>query len=164
MVYTIALIVLFLAVYLRKKLFLYRLLNHGEILYIDKSGSCSYRDVGFGVLARPDRITSFKGKRYVIEYKSRKKGVFDKDVVQALTGALACWDSVGGVDGVVVYNGSYELKYIKIGNKVKLARRLSKHIENAKKVKSGVLVRCRVSKSKCGNCPYNETCKWAVKR
>jgi CRISPR/Cas system-associated exonuclease Cas4 (RecB family) len=161
--YALGLILVMLYFYIKKKIFMYLLLNKGEILYIDESGSKIYRDVEYGVSSRPDRISRFAKKNIVIEYKSRIKGIFQKDIVQAMVGALASWDSVGGISEVVVYNGSYKYKRVKIKSKKHLYKKISKHIEKARKIKSGETIKCRVLKGNCRVCPFNQKCKWAVK-
>jgi len=142
---------------------MYLLLNKGTVLYIDEPGAQLFRDTEFGVTSKPDRISSYKKKNYVIEYKSRKNGIFEKDIIQALTGALASWDKIGGISEIVVYNGSYKYKRVKVKNKKQLFKKLKRYIENAKKVKSGETVKCRVVRNNCRVCPFNKKCKWAPK-
>lgn len=146
----------------RAKLFIYFLLNKGEILYIDEAGSKVFFDKEYLVSAKPDRVTRYKGKVYAVEFKSRKERIFEKDIIQALTAGLASWDSMGGVDRVVVYNGTYKYKVVNVKTKAKLFKKISKHVERAKKIKSGELVKQRVSKDKCKSCPYGESCKWTA--
>lgn len=144
---------------IKRRLFIYFLLNKGKVVYLDDGGSGVIRDTEYKVSARPDRVAEYKGKSYVIEYKSRKKGIYEKDVIQGFVGALAVWDKYGGVDGLVVYNGSYQFKRYSFAGKDACYRRVKKAILKARKIKSGNIVKERVKASKCRACPYNTRCK-----
>ena len=139
---------------------MYLILNKSEFLYVDEGASKLLRDSQYMLTAKPDRIVRYKGKVYVIEFKSRKTKVFKKDIVQASIGAIASWDFVGQVDFVLVYNGSYKFKKEKIKSKRKLYEKYSKHIKNARDIKSGLSVRSWVRKESCFVCPFSNSCSF----
>lgn len=161
MYYAISFIIIYFTYRVRKRLFIYFLLNKGDVSFKDTPGERVFVDHEYGVSSRPDRIATYRNKKYVIEYKSRKKGIFEKDVIQAYVGALACWDHFGGIDFVVVYNSSYKYKLIKLRGKKGLYSKVKKHVDNARRIKKGERVRARVSRYKCRVCPYKKSCKWA---
>lgn len=141
------------------RIFMYRLLNHSETLYIDDGTNKLLVDREFGVTSKPDRVVRFCGKVYLLEFKSRKSGVYDKDIIQACVGGLAYWGAVSPVNFILVYNGSYAFKKLRVKSKQRLFKKCSKYILMAKKIKSGKSVRTRVVGSKCRVCPYRESCK-----
>lgn len=143
-----------------RRVFLYLLLNKGKTLFIDEKGARVIKNHEYRVTAKPDRASLYRNKKYLLEYKSRKKGIFKKDVVQALTGSLALWDSVGGFNGVIVYNDSYDYKLIKVRSKKGVYRKIKKYITKAQKIKSGKTVYEAVTAKNCGVCPYAKSgCK-----
>tara|TARA_B100002049_G_scaffold229110_1_gene204325 strand:+ start:68579 stop:69061 length:483 start_codon:yes stop_codon:yes gene_type:complete len=152
-------VLFYVVVRIKRRLFIYFLLNKGEVVYLDDGASGVIRNSEYRVSARPDRVTNYKGKNYIIEYKSRKKGIYEKDVVQGVVGALAVWGKFDGIDGLVVYNGSYQFKRYSFGSKEACYRRVKKAILKAQKIKSGKTVKEKVETSKCRVCPYNTSCK-----
>ncbi len=141
--------------------YIFRLLNKGEVIFKDEPGAQVIVDREFMVSAKPDRVVRYRGKNVVLEFKSRKKGIFEKDLVQALAGGLAVWDLCGGIHEILVYNGSYRFKRIRLSSKQRLYSRLKKHIKVAQKVKSGGKVWVWPTRRKCKTCPYSQNCRWA---
>lgn len=147
-----------LVIYIRRKYFLYALLNHGEITYIDESGSKSIVNHEYGVIAKPDRVAVFKGKKYVIEFKSRKKGVYHKDMVQALVGALACYNDAVRPEYALVYNSSHEYRLVRFKNEKALYSKISKLLVKTRKIKKSKSVSLFFKKGKCKACIYSKSC------
>lgn len=154
-------VLIFLFLLLRKRLFLYRLLNNSSIVYMDDGNSKTVVDGEYMVSSKPDRVVNFRGKKILIEYKSRKKGVYDRDVVQALSSALAVWDRFDRIDAVVVYNGGYDYKKITLHSKKQLFKKINKYVVTARKVKVAGSYSGRANHRNCPTCPYKVNCKWA---
>lgn len=148
-----------LIIYIRRKYFLYALLNHGQVTYIDEAGSKSIVNYKYGVIAKPDRVAVYKGKKYVIEFKSRKKGVYHKDMVQALVGALACYDDDVRPEYALVYNSSHEYKVVRFRNEKVLYKKIRKLIAKTRKIKDEKAVPLFFKKGKCKACIYSKACK-----
>lgn len=158
MYFILCLVLFVLIAYIRRKYFLYALLNHGEVAYIDESGSKSIVNHKYGVIAKPDRVAVFKGKKYVIEFKSRGRGVYHKDMVQVLVGALACYNDKVRPEYAVVYNSSHEYKIIRFKNEKVLYSKISKLIVKTRKIKRSKSVPLFFKKGKCKACIYSKSC------
>lgn len=158
--YFILAVALFYAILrIRRRLFIYFLLNKGEVLYIDDGATSVIRDAEYRVSARPDRVTKYRGKNYVLEFKSRKRNIYEKDVIQGFVGCIAAWEKFGRIDGLVVYNGSYQFKFYSLRTKVACYKKVKNAIYKAQKIKSKKTVKEKVIVSKCRVCPYNQSCK-----
>ncbi|MDP2564390.1 Dna2/Cas4 domain-containing protein [Pseudoalteromonas marina] len=161
MFFILGLVLVFIIIYIRKKYFLYALLNKGEVFYLDSAGSELFVNKSYGVTAKPDRISVYKGKKYVIEFKSRKKGVYDKDMVQALVGALASYDYGLKPDFALVYNSSHEYKLVRFKNEKALYKKIKKLIDRTKTIKSTKSISFFFKKGKCAACVYSKSCSKA---
>jgi hypothetical protein len=159
----LTLILLYILNGIRRRFFIYLLLNKSESLYVDEGNSKLLRDSQYLLTAKPDRIVRYKGKVYVVEFKSRKTKIFKKDIVQASIGALASWDFVGQVDFVLVYNGRYRFKKVKVKSKSILYDKYSRYVKNARDIKKGLYVSGWIRKESCFVCPYVNTCKFRKK-
>ena len=137
----------------------YRVLWSQNVLFKDEGTVPAFYDKEYGVSGKPDRISQQGKHKYSIEYKSRKKGIFERDIVEALTAALAAYDKIGGIDYVLVYNDSFQRKLIKVRSKKALYRKVKKHVEAARKIKSGSAKWISKTKKNCPTCPYSDNCK-----
>lgn len=158
MYFILGVVSLYIILVIRRRYFIYALLNKSDVVYIDEKGSKSFVNAKYGVLAKPDRVSIYKGKKYVIEFKSRKKGIFDKDIVQALVGGLSCYEDGLSPEFVVVYNSSYEYKVVRIKSEKALLKRIGKLISKAQSIKRSRSTSSFFRKGKCVACIYSNSC------
>lgn len=137
----------------------YRILWSKHILFKDEANSRAFFDKEYAISGKPDRITRHKGKVYSIEYKSRGKGIYKRDIIEAISAAIAAYDAVGGVDFVLIYNSSHQHKLIKVRSKSKLFALVKAYAHAAVRIKYEPSYRPKKKLGNCPVCPYSETCK-----
>lgn len=131
-------------------------------LYSDKGiGSKVFKDKVRRIRAMPDRIEGTQRSALLLEYKSRKGGVYNSDVVQAIASVLAARGSGINITGAQIHTRGGSVKTIELGDDASLERKIKHPLMNARIVMSGGVPKATHQKVKCRGCGYNQVCEYS---
>lgn len=131
----------------------------GKLIWTDHGRNTKpFFNSQFAVFGKPDLLHKIKGGVLATEYKSRKGQIYDSDIVQAKTAALACRGDGHKVIKVLVKTATTERYFPlpKLDNE--LYKEVAPYIEQARDAKIGKPMMCRPEPRKCRSCSYTNSC------
>lgn len=135
----------------------------GKLIWIDEGQSTRpFFNHLYGVLGKPDFMYKIKGGVLAVEYKSRKSGVYESDIVQAKCASLAARGNGYRVIKIMVKTGS-DTKVISLpGDNQILYNEIKRYIDICRDTKAGKTAPALPSRRKCRSCAYKYACDHAL--
>lgn len=146
---------------------LFRSSNHlgitGKLIWIDKGRETKpFFNNAFGVFGKPDFMYKIKGGVLAVEYKSRYGNIYQNDIAQAKTAALAARGAGYRVIRVLVKTKKLE-KYFDLPSSDKALFNEVRHfVSIAKQARLGSSMKAQPNKYKCRGCAFVETCRHSL--
>ena len=144
-------------------LFLYRRSARqmpGAVIWQDDGVStASLYNATYGVAGKPDWLCDI-GRNNVaaVEYKHRKKGFFESDIVQLKCAALAARGQGYTVTRALLRNRTSK-KWVRLpADDEKLYQSIKRHVENVRDAKEGRSLKANSASAKCSHCSVRKSC------
>jgi CRISPR/Cas system-associated exonuclease Cas4 (RecB family) len=131
----------------------------GKLIWVDEGQSTKpFFNHLYRILGKPDFMYKIKGGVLAVEYKSRKSGVYESDIVQAKCAALAARGNGYRVIKIMVKADS-DSKVISLpGDNQILYNEIKRYIDICRDTKAGKTAPALPSRRKCRSCAYRYTC------
>ena len=135
----------------------------GKLIWVDKGRHTKpFFNSTFKIFGKPDLMYKIKGGVLAVEYKSRKgSGIYQSDIVQAKTAALAARGEGYKVIRILIKTGSNE-QYINLPAADRsLFSEVKQYVDISRQSNKGAFLKAWPSKFKCRSCAYNHSCNHA---
>ncbi len=131
-----------------------------RLVWVDKSRKTkAFRNKAYGVSGKPDCIYKLADGYRLVEFKSRKSGIYESDRVQAKAAALAArGGSKYKITEILIQTKSTEELIPLIMSDEQLYQDIKYYIELAQKAHQGEPLKAIPEKRKCKYCAYVKVC------
>ncbi|MFT6904806.1 MAG: CRISPR/Cas system-associated exonuclease Cas4 (RecB family) [Oleiphilaceae bacterium] len=136
-----------------------RLGIEGELIWVDESKDTKpFFNNKYKVFGKPDFIYKRRSGATAVEYKSRFGKVYESDIVQAKTAALAARGAGIKIDQIMIKT-ERDTQILNLPKRNKdLFIQIEGNIREARKAKLGIRMNARPNKIKCRACSHKNTC------
>jgi len=141
-----------------------RLGINGKLVWVDEGRNTKpFFNKQFEVLGKPDLMYKIKNGVLAVEYKSRMSVIYQSDIVQAKSAALAARGSGYNVIRILLKTTKTE-KYIDLPQSdQKLYKDIESFVSIARRAKKGYPMKALPNVFKCRSCAYAGSCKHSVR-
>jgi len=131
----------------------------GKLVWMDKGRHTKpFFNNTYHVFGKPDLIYKYKGQFIAVEYKGRKKDIYDSDIIQAMSAALAARGDGYQISDIVIKTDSTK-KRIQLPKPDRALHQLiESNVALVRRAKRGDRMPASPSYHKCRSCAYEHRC------
>ena len=131
----------------------------GELIWVDRGKDTKpFFNHTYRVLGKPDLMYRVDGGILAVEYKSRKRSIYNSDVIQGLTACLAARGQGHKVSSLLIKTDGSDRRIELPKSDKQLYKKIEANVEMVRAAKQGKQLRALPAKYKCQYCAYTEVC------
>lgn len=133
----------------------------GKLIWIDKGNATKpFFNNDYKVLGKPDLMYRIPGGVLAVEYKNRRSGIYNSDIIQAKSAALAARGSGYKVTRILVKTKTQQQYFSLPKKNTVLFSEIEKYVSLTRCAKTGSNMKAVPSTMKCRNCAFMHKCKY----
>jgi CRISPR/Cas system-associated exonuclease Cas4 (RecB family) len=131
----------------------------GELIWVDRGKETKpFFNSEYRVLGKPDLMYKIRSGILAVEYKGRHGNIYQSDIFQAKTAALAARGSGYNVTKLLIKTDKYQ-RYVKLPKANKdLFKNIERFVNIARSASIGNKMKALPKKIKCRYCAFNYKC------